>query len=128
RSRSFFNRKCLITSTPTIEGRSRIADLYEDSDQRVYLVPCPECNHEQQLKWEFVIFEDGDPSTTRYACAGCGALLEETAKAHMLARGRWHALNPGHRGHGCRISALYSPWFTWRECVEHFLAAKDNPD
>ncbi len=128
RSRSFHNRKLLATSTPTIEGRSRIADLYEESDQRVYLVPCPECGHEQPLKWEFVIYEKDDPETTRYACAGCGVLLEETAKAHMLSRGRWHARNPGHRVRGYHLSALYSPWFTWRECVEHFLGAKDNPD
>ncbi|MEL6715467.1 MAG: phage terminase large subunit family protein, partial [Planctomycetota bacterium] len=43
RTETFHRRKILEISTPTIEGASRIADRYEATDQRVYLVPCPEC-------------------------------------------------------------------------------------
>src|SRR5579872_2418649 len=40
RSTTFWNRKCLLTSTPTIMGASRIDTAYEASDQRHFYVPC----------------------------------------------------------------------------------------
>ncbi len=43
RTRTFARRKILIVSTPTIRGISRIEREYELSDQRKYMVPCPEC-------------------------------------------------------------------------------------
>jgi phage terminase large subunit GpA len=36
-------RKIYIVSTPTIEGESRIAKAYAESDQRMYEVPSGEC-------------------------------------------------------------------------------------
>ena len=38
RTSKFWNRKIVLCSTPTLEGRSRIAKAYEDSDQRLYFV------------------------------------------------------------------------------------------
>ena len=41
RTRTYSRRKILMTSTPTIAGRSRIERAYEESDQRKCFVPCP---------------------------------------------------------------------------------------
>ena len=47
----------------------------------------------------------------------------------MLANGEWvptaTAQRPNSRSY--HISALYSPWYTWSECVFQFLSSKDDP-
>ena len=43
RTVTFWNRKIVLVSTPTNKGASRIETAYEESDQRQYHVPCPEC-------------------------------------------------------------------------------------
>ena len=43
RTTTFWNRKIIMTSTPTIKGASRIEQAFSESDQRKYYVPCPAC-------------------------------------------------------------------------------------
>ena len=43
RTESFWNRKIIMGSTPTVKGESRIEKSYANSDQRKYFVPCPHC-------------------------------------------------------------------------------------
>ena len=71
RTKTFFNRKIFMCSTPTIKGISAIESAFEESDQRYYNVPCPECNHKQILKWKNVIWDEDKPETA--------AMLAETA-------------------------------------------------
>src|SRR6185436_19432908 len=82
-------------STPTIEGRSRIDQLFKETDQRYYFVPCPFCGHEQRLVWSGMKWEKDSegkdlPETARYQCAKCEKLIEEHHKTAMLAAGAWH--------------------------------------
>jgi phage terminase large subunit GpA-like protein len=51
RTVTFWNRKIVLVSTPTIRGASRIETAYEESDQRQFWVPCPCCGTEQVLTW-----------------------------------------------------------------------------
>lgn len=134
RTETFHRRKIFEVSTPTIEGDSRIAERYEVTDKRVFLVPCPECDTYQQLVWKRILFERDDEGvldrdSVRYACESCGALIEEGDKEGMLARGRWEAtarsIDPDVVGF--HISALYSPWAEWADVVQRFLAAGRNP-
>lgn len=130
RTATFSRRKILAVSTPTIEGRSRIATAFEESDQRRYHVPCPECDHFQTIDWKRIVWEEDDPGTVHLACEECGHLIAESAKTDMLARGRWIAAVPGRPIRGYHLSALYSPvgWYSWAEAVADFLKAKDDPD
>jgi phage terminase large subunit GpA-like protein len=48
---TFWNRKTLLGSTPTLKGLSVIEREWARSDQRRFFVPCPECGHEQVLRW-----------------------------------------------------------------------------
>src|SRR5690606_1056363 len=64
--------KRLYISTPGIAGLSRIAKLYEQSDQRRYHVPCPHCGHFQYLQWSGLVWSP-DVTHAWYACAECGA-------------------------------------------------------
>lgn len=137
-TKTFPRRKHLYISTPTLAGRSRVEELYSQSDQSRYFVPCPECGHFQVL-----VFRDrasgrrgiewaGAPPKLRvwYSCEACAAKIDEGKKAWMLERGEWRAKVKALSDHfrGFQISSLYaSPGtFSWRDVVEQFLAAKDD--
>ena len=124
------NAKFYFSSSPTIKGASRIADLFETSDQRYYYVPCPHCGHMQILEWENLLYS-ADFSIVHYKCAAsgldCDVLIEEHHKGQMLARGEWrsHAQGDGETI-GFHLNALYSPlgWMDWRSLAKQFEKAK----
>jgi phage terminase large subunit GpA-like protein len=128
RTATFWNRKLILTSTPTIKGFSRIEAAFQESDQRHYHVPCPHCDEMQTLQWGNLKWEDGDPETAAYMCDSCGVLIEEQHKGEMLRRGVWIAENPGHRTAGFHLNALYSPWARWPDLVREWLEAQGNPE
>lgn len=128
RTTTFWNRKVLGGSTPTIKGESRIESAFEGSDQRFYLVPCPLCGAFQRLVWAQVRWPDGCPHEAVYACVHCGGELGDADKAEMLARGEWKAARPFNGIAGFHISELYSPWVTWGEMAVAFLEAKRLPE
>ena len=68
------NAKIYYSSSPTLEGVSRIATLFKEGDQRYYHVPCPHCGEFQQLEWENLRWGD-DFSWAAYACSSCGTLI-----------------------------------------------------
>ena len=128
RTKTFFNRKIFMCSTPTIKGISAIESAFEESDQRYYNVPCPECNHKQILKWKNVIWDEDKPETAAYACGDCGSLIEESSKQWMINNGEWIATNALNKTAGFHISELYSVWSTWADMATNFLEAKKNPE
>lgn len=122
--------KRLYISTPTIEGASRIAQAYEDSDQRHWHIACPACGHEQPLVWDGLIWgPDGERPT--YHCAECQHPIDEAAmKAKLIPAGRWVAANPGHRRRGYTANALYYPRNlgpSWADLAAEWLAAQKDP-
>jgi len=128
RAATFWNRKILLTSTPTVKGASRIEYAYEASDQRRYWVPCPHCEEFQVLMWRQVHWDKGKPETAHYACEHCGGVMHERDKHKMLTGGQWRADKPGGKTAGFHISELYSPWRRWEEMVADFLEAKDDSE
>jgi phage terminase large subunit GpA-like protein len=122
------NAKFYFSSSPTIKGASRIADLFESSDQRFYFVPCPTCGHMQTLEWERLHYS-ADFSIAHYQCAGpeCDVLIEEHHKGEMLAGGEWRATALGDgETVGFNLNALYSPlgWMDWKSLAKQFEKAK----
>jgi phage terminase large subunit GpA-like protein len=132
RTSNFFNAKIGAVSTPTIEGVSAIARLYEDSDQRRYHVPCPKCGVLQVLEWRGVIYkrEDGsvDLDDVHYKCAHCSERIEERERPAMLAAGEWIAENPGHAHRGYHISSVASPWVRWSTLAAEWIKANGDRD
>jgi phage terminase large subunit GpA-like protein len=126
RTTNFPGRKIALTSTPTIEGHSRIVKEYDETDQSEYFVPCPHCRVFQTLQWPRIKWEEDRPETAQLVCEACGVLVPEHHKEEMLLQGEWRAQLPerSERARGFRLSSLYSPWVTWAECVRHFLKAK----
>lgn len=124
------NAKFYFSSSPTIKGASRIADLFESSDQRYYYVPCPHCGHMQVLEWKNLLYS-ADFSVVHYKCAAsgldCDVLIEEHFKGQMLAKGEWRSHSPGDgETVGFHLNALYSPpgWMDWRSLAKQFEKAK----
>ena len=129
RTVTFWNRKIVETSTPTVKGISRIEASWEESDQRRYYVPCVSCGHHQILHWAGLKFDKTDLNTIYYECENCNAHLTEVDKAAMVAMGKWIAKYPEKLKHaGFHLNELYSPWSTWRSMVEEFLEAKKRPE
>lgn len=128
RARTFWDRKVMAGSTPTIKGSSRIEVGFEQSDQRFYFVPCPHCGEFQRLIWSQVRWDEGKPETAGYVCQHCAAVLTDADKPQMLARGEWRALKPFNGTAGFHVSELYSPWSAWSEMATSFLRAKRLPE
>ena len=136
RTSTFGDRKIAMTSTPTVEGQSRIERAFLASDQRRYLVPCPHCGEFQALQWTptptnpgGLVWERDRPDTAAYQCGRCGALIDESQKGAMLSGGRWQATAQS-RVAGFHLSALYSPpgWMSWADLAREWIAATGNPE
>lgn len=129
RTANFPRRKIFLTSTPTVEGFSRIEREYNRSDRRQYFVPCIHCGDFDTIRWNRIVWDEGKPETARLVCIACGRTMREHHKTELLARGEWRPTAESPDGTiGFHLSALYSPvgWKSWRECVEEFLRKKTN--
>lgn len=131
RTLSFANRKIVAGSTPTNDETSNVIRLYAQSDKRVFEVPCPSCGEFNEILWPDIRWAPGEPETAHYVCPHNGCVVEESAKAGMVAKGRWRATAPEVRGHaGFRLNALVSTLAnaSWSNLAAEFLRAKDHPD
>ena len=128
RTSTFWNRKIIAVSTPTIKGVSRIEDAYEKSDKREYHVPCRHCEHEQTLKWASVRWADRDPDTASYLCDECATLWTDADRRWSIRNGRWISGEDFKGIAGFKISGLYSPWTPLADGVREFLSVKKNPE
>lgn len=128
RAATFWDRKVVMVSTPTIKGASRIEEAFEKSDQRHYHVACPHCEFKQKLKWANVEWTDNDPDTAAYRCEDCSVLWTESDRRKAIRNGEWIAEEPFNGIAGFAISALYSPWTPLSDGVMEFLAVRKNPE
>jgi phage terminase large subunit GpA-like protein len=120
------DRKIVIGSTPTDEASSVIHRLYQESDQRVFEVPCVHCGAYFELQWENLVWPADDPISVSCACPHCSELIAENNKTEMVLAGRWRATRPDAIGcAGFRISALISPLANarWPKLVDEFRRA-----
>lgn len=128
RTQTYWNKKILEISTPTVKGISKIERSFEASDKRFFMVECPHCLEAQRLVWENVQWEPGRPETARYYCAGCGTGIEHRHKPAMLAGGRWVATSPGAgKAAGFHVSELYSPFTSWAAMAAAYEASEGDP-
>jgi phage terminase large subunit GpA-like protein len=134
RTTTFFNRKKIYTSTPTIKGASRIENAYEKSDMRRYYIPCSHCGDLDTLKWSNVKWDKDDngnhlPETAYMVCESCGGIHYDHDKVkRMLDGGRWVAEKETTNSAGFHLNELYSPWKKWSEVVQDFLDAKGDTE
>lgn len=128
RTRTFWNRKIVELSSPTMTGSSRIESGYLASDRRRFWVPCPHCDEMQTLEWESVRWDGEDAASARYFCSHCGSGWTDQERWAAVRRGKWRAQAPFRGIAGFQLSELYSPWRRLAQTVGDFLEAKGRPE
>jgi phage terminase large subunit GpA-like protein len=141
RTATFYNKKMVMVSTPTVKGRSRIAKAFDQGTREYWSVQCPHC-----LEWIYIRFEDirfdhekyqaspGEDiqyavSNVRFACPECGCFSSEADI--RKAPHQWIAKSPDAYQNGVRsfwINAFSSPWMSWKHIILRFLEASGNGD
>lgn len=130
RTQTFRDRKLLFGSTPVVDI-GPITRLYDQSDKRIFEVPCVECGEYSEITWRDIRWDEGRPETAAWCCPKCGSIVMETHKAAMVEKGRWLTTAPDVKGRaGFKINSLVSPHFNarWSVLAEEFLRAKKTPE
>ena len=134
RTVTFWNRKIVLVSTPTIRGASRIETAYDESDQRQYWVPCPGCGAQpgadlapgalgQRRRGEH------RPETARYHCVALRrAVARRRCAGPRSASGEWRARAPFRGIAGFHLNEIYSSWVRLEAMVRAFLSARAGGD
>ncbi len=128
RSDTYWDRKIILGSTPTVKGFSRIEKSFDQSDQRYYFVPCPFCNHFQTLIFENIKWPKDDPDKAYYECESCHDEIPHSKKRWMVENGEWRATKSfnGHAGFHIWAGYSYSPNATWAKIAKEFLEANED--
>ena len=129
RQTTFWDKKTVIVSTPTIKGSSRIETEFQETTREEWNVPCPKCGHYQPLRWANIVFDRHDlKKGVRHKCERCGCESSEYAWKAQEIKGHFVAENPGAAARGFHLNTLASTFCGWQEVVEKFLLAKEMLD
>lgn len=136
RQTTFFNRKTIMVSTPTVRGASRIHKEYLNGTQEHWKQKCPNCGEYHELLFDQLKFEhekkkiNGEivrtlTSPVTWVCPSCG--FEFTKEQMDKAPARWEADNPEACYPSFWIKGLVSPFNSWESLVNDFFISLDNP-
>jgi phage terminase large subunit GpA-like protein len=141
RTTTFWNRKHVVVSTPTLKDFSPIEKWYHKSDQRRRYVPCPGCGRfgvvgffeddDAQFFMSWPKEKDSRGQVIRHewekahlVCRKCGAVIEEIHKEEMDSKGRWVKENPNSGNvAGFQLNEILSPWGEWKKIAKRFIDA-----
>ncbi len=129
RQTTFWDRKTVIVSTPTIKGHSKIEKEFMESTREEWTVPCPGCGHYQPLAWSGIHFEayrEGPAEPILYQCERCGERFREYEWKAQGKRGRFRADNPAAETRGFHLNTLASSFCGWRDVVDKFISASEQ--
>jgi len=140
RQTTFFNRKRVAVSTPTIKGASQIEYLYYRGTMERWKTQCPHCGEYHEIKFDDIRF-DAQPTkvagrlswevTVRgWRCPGCGQLTSEHDAKRQPSK--WVAENPSalttHHARSFWLNGFVSPWSSWKGICQQFCEAKADPE
>jgi len=115
----------VMTSSPTIEGQSRIARAYAASDRRRLFVQCPACDAWQLPLWQNVKWSDLGlaPGAAVYVCPECNAVITDADKDELIRRYEWRAERDFNGIAGFKLPGTVSPWMSWGDMAEEVTRA-----
>ena len=141
RQATFYNKKAVEVSTPTIKGASNIEAAYYQGTQERWCHQCPECGEYGEIIFDRVHF-DFETKKQRgkkvytitgpitWACPHCGCLVPEDVMRRQPAK--WIAEDPEALDRtGVRsfwLNAFSSPWTSWEKIVLEFLDNRHDPE
>ena len=138
RTKTFFNRKIFMASTPTLKT-GPIWKAKEEADaEKHYFVPCPHCGEFIELQFAHIKWPSKDdvPDQTEraematYVCQACGCIITDRDKAAMLQAGRWQMVRQTTatpKSVAYWMNTLYSPFTRFSDIAREFMRAKDDP-
>lgn len=120
RATSYWNKKHIKTSTPTIAGRSKIESAYNKGSMEEWSVQCPECG-----AWQPYSFKRLDFESVSMACEECGVLIPE--RQWKESSHKWIAHHPERKkARSFRLNEMASPFVEWSEIIENFKDADEK--
>lgn len=140
RQTTFFNRKRVAVSTPTVKGASQIEFLFYRGTMERWKTKCPHCGEYHEIKFDDILFTSKATKVlTRitwsvnvqgWRCPGCGGMVDEiTAKRQPS---KWVADNPealaNNRARSFWLNGFVSPWSSWEAVCKQFCEAKSDPE
>jgi phage terminase large subunit GpA-like protein len=128
RTTAFFNKKIVISGTPTNKNFSQIERFYLQSDMRKYYFPCGDCGHYQYPKWDNVKWDKGKPETAGYSCENCGVIISNRELKKIInEKGEWRKTQNVNSGiAGFHINEISSTWRSLADIAKDFYSKKDN--
>ncbi len=142
RQKTFWNKKTVITSTPTTEDGQITRELESCDVINDYWVPCPHCGKYQtlkfdQIKWPKELDRSDQNYVTRvrelaaYECEHCQETITDLHRPTLIQAGEWRPREKAKvhpRSVGFNLPSFYSPWLSWGEMAEVFVKNKDFPE
>lgn len=140
RQTTFYNRKTIEVSTPTIKGNSPIVESYELGTQERWHTKCPHCGEyfevifkrlhytkrEEEVSGKTMTFVD---DKVEVECPHCGCL--STEKQIRKQPHKWIANAPQAKAKKIRsfwLNTFSSPWVSWSEIIQKYEDAQGNPE
>ena len=134
RTTTFWNKKKVFVSTPTIKDSSRIEFEYKRGTQEKWCIECPHCGDAQYINMYGMKFEHAKDEKGNYTVWDvtfqCPACLEKFDEfAWKSQKGEWVADNPDVKGmRSFHLNAFVSPWCTWDSIIKEWLESKKDPE
>lgn len=120
RTTSFWNKKSVKVSTPTVKGASEIEKQYESGSMEEWNVPCPCCGRYQPYEWGRIVF-----SNNTMECKFCGEQIGEMD--WKSGNGKYIAKHPERiRKRSFHLNELASPWKHWDKIIEEWHTANED--
>lgn len=129
RSRTFFNRKILKVSSPTLPGVGIDLEYSTSTQCFEWQLECPTCGETQRPALKHFQWEKSDPDSARYVCEHCGEMHDLRLEDRIKASGRWVCVkNEGQRKKAYWMNQFSSPFARWSETITEFLDAGKDPE
>ena len=120
RATSYWNKKYIMTSTPTNAGRSKIESAYQEGTMEEWHVKCPCCGEWQPYEFQRVVFDE-----VGMTCRGCGTIIDE--QDWKNSEHKWIAKHPERIEHrSFHMNELGSPLCSWKEIIDQFQKAMER--
>ena len=139
RTKTFFNRKIFMASTPTLKTGHIWRALERADVEKHHFVPCPHCGEYIELKFAQIKWPSKDdvPDNAEraemafYVCQACAAVITDQDKGKMLEAGQWRPVRQ--RGGTAKsvafwMNTLYSPFTRFSDIAREFMRSKDDPE
>lgn len=136
---TFYNRKAVEVSTPTIKGSSKIEASYYLGTQERWVHQCPNCGEYSEINFETIRFqrlkkivnnkEIYSVKIDGHVCPACGFTFSQDQMRRQPAK--WQAENPEALQKGIRsfwLTAFASPWLTWESIILDVIQNENDPE